>query len=117
MTQPGNGSHERRWRRRTVRMRVEHSSAFGIARHDATTLGAGGLFVETEEPMPRGTPLKLRFRLAGTGPVHEVQGRVAWAHRPRSGDTHSPGMGIEFTDPVATARLARELGDLPERGA
>lgn len=113
MTAHDDGAAERRWRRRTVRMLVEHDSAFGVACHYATTLGAGGLFVETEEPMPRGTPLKARFRLPGTGLVHEVEGRVAWAHRPRPGDAHGPGMGIEFTDPVASARLARQLGDLP----
>jgi len=115
MAPPETGHPERRWRRRTVRMLVEHASPLGVACSYATTLGAGGLFVESDEPMPRGTPLKVRFRLPGTGLVHEVEGRVAWTHEPRHGDGHSPGMGIEFTDPVATARLARELGDLPER--
>jgi uncharacterized protein (TIGR02266 family) len=106
--------HQRRWRRRTVRMLVDWSSG-ATARCDyATTLGAGGLFIETEDPLPRGTPFKARFRLPGTGALHEVEGRVAWSHVPRPGDTHSPGMGVEFTDPAAMARLARELEALPD---
>jgi hypothetical protein len=38
---------------------------------------------------------------------------VVWARRP-SGPTSggSPGMGIEFTDRTAAARLARELAEL-----
>jgi uncharacterized protein (TIGR02266 family) len=107
-------SAERRFRRRTVRMLVDFASAHGVGCEYATTLGAGGLFVETEDPPPRGTPLKVRFRLPGTGVEHQVEGRVAWCHVPRPGDAHSPGMGVEFTDAVAVSRLARELEALPE---
>ena len=105
---------ERKHRRRTVRILVDYSSAAGVQCEYATTLGAGGLFIESEAPLPRGTPLKVRFRLPGGEGVHEIEGRVAWTHAPREGEGggRSPGMGIEFTDAVASARLARQLEDM-----
>lgn len=107
-------SRERRWRRRTVRILVGYVSALGSACEYATTLGAGGLFIETAAPLPRGTPLRMRLRLPGTGDEHEIAGRVVWSHQPRRGEDQPSGMGIEFTDPVAVSRLARGLDALPD---
>jgi uncharacterized protein (TIGR02266 family) len=117
MSHRGENVQERKHRRRTVRILVDYSSPAGVQCEYATTLGAGGLFIESEEPLPHGTPIKVRFRLPGGEGVHEIEGRVAWTHVPRSGEggRRSPGMGIEFTDAVATARLARQLEDMPER--
>jgi len=106
----------RRFRRRTLRVFVEYLCETGLCCDPATTLGAGGLFVETESPQREGTPLKLRFRLPGSGITHEIEGRVAWARRPGSADQHASGMGIEFTDRAASAELARELAALDEPG-
>jgi uncharacterized protein (TIGR02266 family) len=109
----------RRFRRRTVRVRVEIRTA-GAARTEwATTLGAGGMFLETEDGLRVGTRLKLRFRLPGGATEHELEGQVAWemtSHGANGSPAPSPGMGIEFTDPAATAALARELEHEPEPG-
>jgi uncharacterized protein (TIGR02266 family) len=83
----------------------------------ATTLGAGGLFIETGEPLRLGSPLRVRFRLPGGATIHAIEGRVTWLHG--SGDAAArderpPGMGVEFTDAAAAARLARELEALAE---
>ena len=96
MTERDEHVQERRHRRRTVRILVDYSSASGVHCEYATTLGAGGLFIETEQPLPRGTSLKVRFRLPGGEGVHEIEGRVAWAHTPRAGEPggRSPGMGM-----------------------
>jgi uncharacterized protein (TIGR02266 family) len=103
----------RRFRRRTVRILVDYQAADGIHCEYATTLGAGGLFVETESPSPPDTQLKLRFRLTEELTLHEIEGRVVWV-RPVDTDGHSqsPGMGIQFTDSVGCSALARELEDL-----
>jgi Tfp pilus assembly protein PilZ len=107
--------HRRRWRRRTVRILVEYTALSAVRCETATTLGAGGLYVETASPLPRGTSIRVRFRLPGSGPDHAIDGRVAWTHVPRQGgDQRAAGMGIEFLDPVASSRLARELEALPE---
>jgi uncharacterized protein (TIGR02266 family) len=90
--------------------------AAGVARCEyATTLGAGGLFIETDAPLPVGTALRLRFRLPGGSTLHAIDGRVTWQHRPdeaRAGDTRAGGMGVAFTDAAAAAKLARELETL-----
>jgi type IV pilus assembly protein PilZ len=104
-------TQERRFGRRTVRVLIDFQGSAGIRCEYATTLGAGGLFIETEEPVEIGTPLKVRFRLPECDQVHEIEGRVAWHQRADSGDpiTRAPGMGIEFVDAAATAALARDL--------
>jgi uncharacterized protein (TIGR02266 family) len=99
----------RRYRRRTVRVLVEYVSDAGLCVDPSTTLGAGGLFIETETPLLEHSALKMRFRLPGSSKTHEIEGRVVWRRRPSDPGSHSPGMGIEFTDPAAAARLAREL--------
>jgi uncharacterized protein (TIGR02266 family) len=101
----------RRFRRRTLRVLVDYTAADGVHCEYGTTLGAGGLFIETEEPLATGASLKVRFRLPEGQQVHEVEGRVVWRQEPdAAGCTlRAPGMGIEFTDAVATSRLAREL--------
>jgi uncharacterized protein (TIGR02266 family) len=88
---------------------VDYASNAGMASDPATTLGAGGLFIETESPLPRSSRLKMRFRLPGSSQIHEIEGRVCWAKRPQDGGQHTPGMGIEFTNRSAMTTLAREL--------
>jgi uncharacterized protein (TIGR02266 family) len=103
---------KRRYRRRTVRVMVEYLSDVGLCSDPATTLGAGGLFIETESPLREGASLKMRFQLPGGSRLHEIEGRVAWRRRPADPGQHAAGMGIEFTDRGAAADLARELETL-----
>jgi len=91
---------------------VEYSSPTGLHRDPATTLGAGGLFIETETPLRKHTPIKLCFQLPGSETSHEIEGRVVWRTDGRSDGSTTPGMGIEFTDRGASAALARELEHL-----
>jgi len=107
-------SDRRRFRRRTVRVLVEYLSDAGLCCDTATTLGAGGLFIETDQPLPEGSAIKLAFRLPGSDVRHEIEGTVAWAHRPSGGYLGAAGMGVEFSDRVASARLARELQRLAD---
>ncbi|HEU4427216.1 MAG TPA: PilZ domain-containing protein [Myxococcota bacterium] len=102
----------RRYRRRTVRVRVDYQVDGAQRCEWATTLGAGGMFIETEQPARNGARLKVRFRLSAGSEQHEIEARVAWsigAAGPDESLARSPGMGIEFTDAVASAALAREL--------
>ena len=103
---------KRRYRRRTVRVLVEYVSDAGLCVDPATTLGAGGLFIETDSPLFEHSVLKMRFRLPGGEATHEIEGRVVWRRHPRDPGSYSPGMGIEFTDRAAAAGLARELETL-----
>ncbi len=104
----------RRFRRRTIRVLVDVISDRRIFCDYATTLGAGGLFIETADPLPEGNVLKVRFRLPDREQLHEIEARVAWVRRPDrpQESIRSPGMGIEFTNAAAKATLASELEEL-----
>ena len=46
-------------------------------------------------------------------PLHEIEGRVVWCRRlEEGGKPHAPGMGVQFTDSLGCAKLARELEDM-----
>ena len=103
----------RRFRRQTVRVLVDYCAADGVRCEYATTLGAGGLFVETNAPSPPDSELELRFRLADGRVLHRIAGRVVWVRR-SEGDacTHAPGMGVQFIDSAGCSALARDLEGL-----
>lgn len=106
----------RKYRRMTVRMLVDYQAKGGIHCDYATTLGAGGMFLQTELPLRRGDLVKVRFRVPGSEQLHDLQARVTWHHEARNepgGEVRTPGVGLQFTDQNATAALARELEDYP----
>lgn len=108
---------QRRFRRRLVRVLVDFQARGAPRCEYATTLGAGGLFIETEAPLPLGTALRLRFRLPGGAGMHAIEGRVTWQHQgadARAGDVRPSGMGVAFTEAAAAAKLARELEALED---
>ncbi len=102
----------RRYRRRTIRIVVEYLCDTGTRSETATTLGAGGLFIESDTPPSEGTVLKLRFQTSPKGPQHELEGRVVWSRGIAAGLVGTPGMGIEFTDRRAIKKLAEELATI-----
>jgi Tfp pilus assembly protein PilZ len=105
---------DRRHRRRTVRILTEYEAGAVRRAGYATTLGGGGLFIETPLPLPRLTPITVCFRLLPDTPPHRVVGRVVWSHAPGPGGiARACGMGIAFTDDVSAARIATELEALP----
>jgi uncharacterized protein (TIGR02266 family) len=107
-------SGPRRFRRLAVRVLVDYRGPAGVRCDYATTLGGGGLFIESEDPLPEGTGLALRLRLPRGGTLHELEGRVVWCHRPGPGGDASrpPGMGVALARTPSSARLAREIEEL-----
>ncbi len=104
----------RKHRRVTVRILVDYQARAGIHCDYATTLGAGGMFLETEIAMSRGETVKVRFRIPGGEVLHELEARVTWYHAAKpgpNGTLRTPGVGLQFSDQSATATLARELED------
>lgn len=107
---------QRRYRRLTVRLRVtwQVEDDGEVSTALATTLGAGGLFVPTEAPLPRRTPMRVRFTLPELGTRHELSAEVVWVNDASVNvPTSGLGMGIAFRDRNAQSRLARELERLP----
>ena len=71
----------------------------------AFNVSAGGLFLETESPLPLGEQLNLKLALPENNHVLQCKGRVAWVNSmvsPIRSD-HPAGMGVEFL------RLEEEL--------
>jgi len=105
----------RKHRRATVRILVDYQAQGGIHCDYATTLGTGGMFLQTDLAMARGETVKVRFRIPGGDLLHEFEARVTWQHaaKPESNENLlTPGVGLQFCDPSTTAELARELEDL-----
>lgn len=104
----------RKFRRMTVRILVDYQALGKIHCDYATTLGAGGMFLQTELDLQTGDMVKVRFRVPGAELLHEFESKVTWAQtqpsQPNS-PTHVPGVGLQFKDPSAIAALARELED------
>jgi len=94
-----------------VRVLVDFNASGVVRCEYATTLGAGGMFIETAEPLPVSTPIRVRFRLPQGPELHEIEGRVVWHQRGDAGPAgeRAAGMGIEFTQAACTASLARHL--------
>ena len=105
----------RKHRRATVRTLVDYQAQGGIHCDYATTLGAGGMFLQTDLVMARGDTVKVRFRIPGGELLHEFEARVTWYHSAKQeadGSLRTPGVGLQLSDPSATTELARELEDL-----
>lgn len=111
-------------RRRSVRapvtVRVEYATVDALFSEFARDINEGGLFIETEEPLPLETPIHLQFRLPGSAEPVRARGRVVWTSPPETqGRT---GMGVEF-DGLAPEDLRRidaliqRLRIDPRRGA
>ncbi len=70
-----------------------------------TNISHSGVFVNTKDPQPVGTTVRLLIALPEQGEPTEILGRVARVVEP--GGEEAPGMGIEFVDvsPETRARL------------
>ncbi len=66
----------------------------------SVNLSTGGLFLETENPLPEEERLTLKFQLSEDEPPISCQGRVTWVNSPDSPQKTNlpPGMGIQFLD-------------------
>jgi Tfp pilus assembly protein PilZ len=103
----------RRFRRQGLRVLVDYSCDGGVHCDYATSISAGGLFIETESILPLQSTVKLRFRLPNGGTLHEIEGRVCWANDlSKDGPQQAPGFGIAFASSEASVALGRELEDL-----
>lgn len=69
-------------------------------------LSGGGLFLCTEEPLPVGERLRVRFTLPSGDTPFEAMAQVAWLSQARLGNPYPPGMGVQFIDLPLEARDA-----------
>ena len=73
----------------------------------AVNLSAGGAYIETIDPRPLGTRIKLRFYLVERNESLDVEGEVTWVN---TGDAPldpqtPPGMALRFDNPISAVML------------
>jgi type IV pilus assembly protein PilZ len=91
------GRERREHQRVLVSMEVDYRCDNTFLFAYITDLSAMGIFIQTNDPLPPGTSLNLRFQPAG-GAQLDVEGRVIWVNPPRKHDSINPGMGVQFVD-------------------
>lgn len=85
-----------------AKMHVTYREPSGehVLAHFAVNVSTGGVFIETDAPLPAGTPLLLDFTIPGHHDPIRCKGRVAWVN---AADAPShfrlpTGMGLQFFD-------------------
>jgi uncharacterized protein (TIGR02266 family) len=60
-------------------------------------LGSGGVFIQTQKPLPKGSEIDLTFTIPDSKETLEASGHVIWVQAEVSGrDDLTPGMGVQF---------------------
>lgn len=91
-------SEKRKHHRLPLKFKVDWKSEGHFLFENATNISEHGIFIETNEPMPPGTPVELQFTLPNTSKKIEVRGQVIWVNPVRKPTdlNHNPGMGVRF---------------------
>lgn len=96
----------RAYPRAPLALKVRYRTADGREMVSITgDVSSGGLFIESADPLRRGTELRIDFGLPN--PAFEsitAKARVVWAREKVEQDVRLPGMGVQFTDIAVEAR-------------
>jgi hypothetical protein len=83
------GRERRKQKRKALRQKV---SIEGVGTANGSMISTGGMYIETEVPLPEGSTLSLRFKLADEDPSPvTAQALVMYIH-------DGVGMGVAFSD-------------------
>lgn len=87
-------------------------------------LGAGGIFIETKTPLPKGSSVSLQFTLPDSRQVLKTHGTVIWVQEAiRERSDLRPGMGVQFTSFSSEQRtmldefIQKHRGEVPKKSA
>ena len=81
--------------RMTIGVPVTYRTANIVAGAITLDVGKGGIAIRTMNPLPKGTPVQVKFRLPGMPAEIDAAGRVAWSD-------HKVGMGVQFEQMSST---------------
>jgi c-di-GMP-binding flagellar brake protein YcgR len=87
----------RKYPRRDASFAVVYEVGGETFHERATTIGGGGLFITTANPLPDGIEIALSFRPAKHFPLIKAKARVCYI-------VPNAGMGVEFTDIAESTR-------------
>jgi len=112
-----HGERERKDERYEVEIRVDWVSGQMFVSDHVTNIGKGGLFIQSQRPLPAQGEVEMVLWLPGKSPVHAT-GRVVWNADPsRAAGQPLGGAGLSFIDmhPADRALLHDYLRDLSDR--
>lgn len=79
----------RRFPRASLAAQIESQEVMSLA--FARDVSIGGMFIETNDPLAIGSPIRLRFNLDDVGPIVEARAEVTY-------QLVKMGMGVQFTE-------------------
>ena len=103
---------------------VAYRTVDGFITDFAVNISRGGTFINTREPLPVGTTVRLLISLPGTAFPFDLSGRVVRVNEVNNPGNQVPGMAIEFVDADEdklvrierfVERLRKELPDVMPR--
>ena len=75
---------------------ILYSESGAFIKSHTLNVSNGGLFLETEDPLPIDSEVTLRMRLPGETEPMEIQGYVVWSNPKGKNNAFPSGMGIQF---------------------
>jgi len=114
-------SENRQHERAPIKLELNYRDATGgnfLFEH-ATNISHGGLFIETQHPLPIGARLVVRFQPPGGADDLQLDGEVMWVNPwVDGGENPNPGMGIRFEnlssdDRETIASIVKAIAILP----
>ena len=114
-------SENRQHERASIKLELNYRDATGgnFLYEHATNISHGGLFIETQHPLPKGARLVVRFQPPGGEADLQMDGEVMWVNPwVEDGDNPNPGMGIRFEnlsdeDRKTIASIVKAIAILP----
>jgi type IV pilus assembly protein PilZ len=98
------GIDRRRYERFDVSISVDYANGDTFLFSYIQNISEMGIFIRSDEPLPVGTALQMRFTPEGQEPI-EVTGEVTWVNPYRPfGDNLNPGMGVHFRNLTSELR-------------
>ncbi len=96
---PAKSNHERRQHQRFPTMiSVDYSDGENFLFSYIHNISEMGIFIRSEQPLPVGTELELKFGSEEHARLH-LHGEVSWINPIREeGDNPNPGMGVRFRE-------------------
>ena len=87
---------------------VAYRTVSGFVTDWAVNISRGGLFINTQKPLPVGTLVRLIISLPGTEFPFDLTGRVTRVNEAHLVPNQVPGMAVEFVDVDDEKRLRIE---------
>lgn len=92
------GSNKRKSERLEHELLVAYRTVDGFITDWAVNISKGGLFINSRQPLPSGTTVRLIVSLPDAAFPFDLTGRVCRVSEPNNPGNEPPGMGIEFVD-------------------